>query len=41
MALIEINHLYKKFIQKEDEIVALDDINLSIEKAYIYGIIGM
>lgn len=41
MALIEINHLYKKFIQKEDEIVALDDINLSIEKADIYGIIGM
>lgn len=41
MALIEIKHLYKKFVQKNDEVVALDDINLSIEKADIYGIIGM
>lgn len=41
MALIEINHLSKKFIQKDEEILALDDINLSIEKADIYGIIGM
>ena len=41
MALIEINHLSKKFIQKEEEILALDDISLSIEEADIYGIIGM
>lgn len=41
MALIEINHLSKKFIQKEGEILALDDISLSIEEADIYGIIGM
>lgn len=41
MALIEINHLSKKFIQKDEEIVALNNINLSIEKADIYGIIGM
>lgn len=41
MALIEINHLSKKFIQKEGEIMALDDISLSIEEADIYGIIGM
>lgn len=41
MALIEIKNLTKKFIQKDDEIVALDNINISIEKADIYGIIGM
>lgn len=41
MALIEIRHLTKKFIQKEGEIAALQDISLSVEKADIYGIIGM
>lgn len=41
MSLIEISHLTKKFIQKDSEVVALDDITLSIEKADIYGIIGM
>ncbi len=41
MALIEIKHLSKSFIQKNEEISALNDINLSIEKADIYGIIGM
>lgn len=41
MALIEIHHLSKKFTQKEEEITALNDINLSIEEADIYGIIGM
>lgn len=41
MALIEIKNLTKKFGQKEDEIVALNNINISIEKADIYGIIGM
>lgn len=41
MALIEIKNLTKKFIQKDDEIIALNNINLSVEKADIYGIIGM
>ena len=41
MSQIEIQHLTKKFIQKQQEIVALNDINLQIEKADIYGIIGM
>jgi len=41
MALIEIKNLTKKFIQKDEEVVALDNISISIEKADIYGIIGM
>lgn len=41
MAFIEINHLTKKFIQKEEEVIALNDINLDIDKSDIYGIIGM
>lgn len=41
MAFISINHLTKKFIQKDEEVVALNDINLEIEKSDIYGIIGM
>lgn len=41
MPLIEINHLTKKYIQKEDEIIALDDVSISIEKSDIFGIIGM
>lgn len=41
MSFITIHHLTKKFIQKDEEIVALRDINLNIEKSDIYGIIGM
>lgn len=41
MALIEVKHLSKRFVQKDAEVTALNDINLSIEKADIYGIIGM
>ncbi len=41
MAQIEIKHVTKKFIQKNEEVTALNDINISIEKADIYGIIGM
>ena len=41
MSQIEIQHLTKKFIQKDQEVVALNDINLQMEKADIYGIIGM
>lgn len=41
MALIEIKNLKKSFVQKDEEILALDNINLSIEKADIYGVIGM
>ena len=41
MAEIEVKHLTKVFNQKELKVEALKDINLSIEKGDIYGIIGM
>lgn len=41
MAFIELQHLTKRFVQKEGEVLALNDISLSIEEADIYGIIGM
>lgn len=41
MAEIEVKHLSKVFDQKELKVEALKDINLSIEKGDIYGIIGM
>lgn len=41
MAFIEVKGLNKTFTSKEGQVQALQDINLSIEKADIYGIIGM
>ena len=41
MALIELQHVSKEFCQNNDTVHALKDINLNIEKADIYGIIGM
>lgn len=41
MALIELHHIDKCFEQKGEMIQALKDINLSINTADIYGIIGM
>ena len=41
MSEIEIKNLKKIFEIKGHKVVALDDINLSIEKGDIYGIIGM
>lgn len=41
MAFIEVKELNKEFESKEGTVQALSDINLSIEKADIYGIIGM
>ena len=41
MAIIEIKNLKKVFITKTDKLVALQDINLSIEKGEIFGIIGL
>lgn len=41
MAQIEIKNVTKKFIQKNEEVTALENINISIDKADIYGIIGM
>lgn len=41
MSQIEIKHVTKVFGRKEEEVVALKDINISIEKADIFGIIGM
>ena len=41
MAIIEIKNLMKVFKTKSDELVALRDINISIEKGEIFGIIGL
>lgn len=41
MALIKLQHISKSFEQKGEQVQALQDINLSIERADIYGIIGM
>lgn len=40
-ALIEIKNLKKSFAGTESEVTALENINLSIEKGDIYGIIGL
>ena len=39
--IVEVKHLSKTFTTKEGQVHALRDINLSIEKGDIYGIIGM
>ena len=41
--MIEIKNLTKEFIEKkaEDNLLALDNVNFTIEKGDIYGIIGM
>ena len=41
MSEIEVRHLSKTFTQKDLKVDALSDINISIEKGDIYGIIGM
>ena len=41
MAIIEIKNLKKVFETKSDKLVALQDINLSIKKGEIFGIIGL
>lgn len=41
MAIIEIQHLNKSFTGSAGTVVALEDINLSIEKGEIFGIIGL
>ncbi len=41
MSEIEVRHLTKTFEVKGSKVYALKDINLSIEKGKIYGIIGM
>jgi len=41
MSEIEVKHLSKRFTQKDLTVEALSDINLTIEKGDIYGIIGM
>ncbi len=41
MAEIEFRHLSKSFSQKNTQVDALQDINLSIEAGTIFGIIGM
>ena len=39
--MIEIKNLGKKYNSKDLEIVALEDINLTIQDGEIYGIIGL
>ncbi len=41
MSIIEIKNLTKRFEVEGHQVLALDDINLSIEAGEIYGIIGM
>ncbi len=41
MAEIELQHITKVFTTEDGPVTALDDVNLSIEKKDIYGIIGM
>ena len=41
MAEIVFENLSKRFTTKDGTVEALKNINLSIEKGYIYGIIGM
>ena len=39
--MIDLRHLGKKFKTADDEIVALEDINLTVQDGEIYGIIGL
>ena len=39
--IIQINHLRKVFGSGETQIVALDDVSLSINQGEIFGIIGL
>ena len=41
MSFIELHNINKVFEQKGEQVTALKDINLSIDKSDIYGIIGM
>lgn len=41
MSEISIKNLSKSFVDKNGEVIALDNINIDIEKGDIYGIIGM
>lgn len=39
-AMIEFRHVSKSFFRKGHPVLALQDINLSIERGDIFGIIG-
>jgi D-methionine transport system ATP-binding protein len=39
--LIEVNNLTKIFTTSSQEILALDDVSLHVEKGEIFGIIGL
>ena len=39
--MIELQHLTKRFATQGGTVVALNDINLTIQDGDIYGIIGM
>lgn len=38
--MITINNVTKKYVSKEKEVIAVDNVNLTIETGEIYGIIG-
>ena len=39
--MVEVRNLSKTFLTKDGQVDALSDINLTVEKGDIYGIIGM
>ena len=41
MAIIEVEHLCKSFVTKNEDVRALNDISLSIEEGEIFGVIGL
>ncbi|MBP2966910.1 ATP-binding cassette domain-containing protein, partial [Acinetobacter baumannii] len=38
--MIKINHVTKKYVTKEKDVLAVDNVNFNIEKGEIFGIIG-
>ncbi|MBO0480161.1 methionine ABC transporter ATP-binding protein [Vagococcus fluvialis] len=40
MSIIKINEVTKKYVTKEKDVLAVDNVNLTIEKGEIFGIIG-
>ena len=39
-SMIRLDHIYKKFYGKKEEVLAVRDVNMEIEKGEIFGIIG-
>lgn len=41
MAFIQVEHLYKTFNSKENQVNAVEDVSLDIEQGEIFGVIGL